>query len=120
MSILETDRGEWRVDIRFLYYKDCPSHEEALERLRKAIREEGVACDVTVINVETTEQAERLHFVGSPTIIIDGHDIAAADNTQAHYALTCRAYTLEDGRISPLPSIAMIRRALRAASGKRP
>jgi hypothetical protein len=108
------------LKIQFLYYKDCPSHEEALQRLREAIQEEGVHSNVRVINVETIEQAERLHFVGSPTIIIDGHDIDPPHNASARYALTCRAYTLEDGRISPLPSIAMIRRALRAASGKRP
>ena len=30
----------------------------------------------------------------------------------AHYALTCRAYHHEDGRVSPLPSLAMLRRAL--------
>ena len=108
------------MKIQFLYSKDCPSHEEALQRVRKAIQEEGVHCDVTVINVETIEQAEKFHFVGSPTILIDGHDIDPADNRPVHYALTCRAYTLEDGRISPLPSIAMIRKALRAAAGKQP
>ena len=32
----------------------------------------------------------------------------------AHYALTCRTYHLEDGRVSPLSSLAMLRRAVAA------
>jgi hypothetical protein len=31
------------------------------------------------------------------------------------YALTCRAYRRDDGRIGPLPTLAWLRRALRAA-----
>lgn len=104
------------MDIQFLYSEDCPSHEAALSRLQQVLREEGIEAEVRVREVETEEQAIRLRFAGSPTIIIDGHDIVPLQNP--HYALTCRAYRLEDGRISPLPSIMMIRRAVRAAKGK--
>ena len=45
--------------------------------------------------------------------MVNGDDIDPPVN--AHYALTCRAYRLEGGRISPLPSEAMIRKALRKA-----
>lgn len=98
------------MKIDFLYYEDCPSHEQALERLRKVMSEEGVEGDIEVVKVETGEQARELRFTGSPTIRIDGRDIDPPPDE--FYALTCRAYTLEDGRISPLPSEAMIRRAL--------
>jgi hypothetical protein len=57
--------------------------------------------------------AERLGFPGSPTIRIDGVDIDPEGAEQMGTALTCRVYRLEDGRISPLPSQKMIRRALR-------
>ncbi len=100
------------VNITFLYYEDCPSHDEALERLRQVMAEEGVDSEIEIIKVETDEQAQRLRFVGSPTILIDGRDIDPPPS-DAYYALTCRAYRLEDGRISPLPSPDMMRRALR-------
>ena len=106
--------------ITFLYYEDCPSHEVALDRLRRVMAEEDVQAEVEIIKVETEEQAHHLRFVGSPTILVDGQDIDPPP-FDAHYALTCRAYRLEDGRISPHPSPDMIRRALRqvAVAGDR-
>lgn len=100
-----------RIDL--LYYEDCPSHEEALQRLRKVMAEEGIEAEVEVTRVETGKQAQDLQFVGSPTIRIDGGDIAPP-SPEEPYVLTCRAYAPEDGRISPLPSEAMIRSALRS------
>jgi hypothetical protein len=103
------------VRVNFLYFEDCPSHEQALARLREVMAEEGVAGEVEVIRVETEEQARELRFAGSPTIRVDGQDIDPPG--EAGYALTCRAYHLEDGRISPLPSRDMIRGALRSRLG---
>jgi hypothetical protein len=100
------------VKITFLYYEDCPSHDVALGRLRQVMSEEGIQAEVEIVKVETDEEAQRLRFVGSPTILINGQDIDPP-LPDAYYALTCRAYRLEDGRISPLPSPDMIRRALR-------
>jgi hypothetical protein len=99
------------MGIQFLYFEDCPSHDDALERLRSVMEELGIHADVEIIKVETEAQAQKLHFPGSPTIMINGQDIVPVP-TGAHYYLTCRAYRLEDGRISPLPSRQMIRSAL--------
>jgi len=101
------------MNVTFLYFEDCPSYDVALERLRLVMAEEGIEADVKVIKVETEEQAHSLQFIGSPTIRVNGQDIdppAAA----TPYRLTCRAYQLEDGRISPLPSAGMIRRRLQS------
>ena len=99
--------------IRFLYFDECPSHEEALQRLMQVMEEESIMTKVEVIRINTEEQAVKLRFPGSPTIFIDGEDIDPS--AEPHHALACRAYRLEDGRISPLPSIGMIRRALQLA-----
>jgi hypothetical protein len=101
------------MNITFLYYEDCPSHDQALERLRQVLAEEGVNSEIEIIKVETEEQAQRLRFIGSPTIRIGARDIDPPQ-PDAQYALTCRAYHLEDGRISPLPSPDRIRRAVQA------
>jgi hypothetical protein len=58
--------------------------------------------------------AERERFPGSPTIRVDGRDIA--DPGTNPIGLTCRVYRLRDGQISALPDAAEIADALRAAS----
>lgn len=99
------------MKITFLYYEGCPSHDVALDRLHQVMVEEDVRAEIEVIKVETDEQAQRLRFIGSPTLRLDGQDIDPPP-PDAYYALTCRAYRLDDGRISPLPSPDLIRRAL--------
>jgi hypothetical protein len=105
--------------ITFLFYEDCPSHELALERLREVLNEKGIDANVEVVKVESEEQAQELHFVGSPTILLNGQDIDPPPPA-SRYALTCRAYRLEDGRISPLPSPDTIRQAIDAAEKAEP
>jgi hypothetical protein len=106
------------VRVSFLYYEDCPSYDLALKRLREVMDEEGIPGEVKVVKVETEEQARELRFVGSPTIHVDGQDIAPPSDSR--YALTCRAYRLADDRISPLPSKDMIRQAFRSLAKSQP
>lgn len=110
--------GGSRLRVSFLYYEECPSHDLALQRLREVMAEESIADEVEVIKVETEEQAHESHFVGSPTIRVDGQDIDSPSDPR--YALTCRVYHLKDDRISPLPSKDMIRRALQSVANSRP
>jgi len=100
--------------VTFQYTEDCPSHEQALDRLRRVLAEQGVNVNIQIVRVDSDEQAKRLKFVGSPTILLNDVDIEPQCND--HYGLACRAYKLEDGRISPLPSESMIRRAIRRES----
>lgn len=101
------------MKIDFLYFEDCPSHDQALARLRQVMAEEGVEATIVIHKMETEAQARAWNFVGSPTILIDGEDIdPPPPRTPA--ALTCRVYRWEDGRISPLPSPETIRQALRS------
>ena len=103
------------IHVTFLFYEDCPSHELALERLREVLDEEDIDAEVEVEQVESEEQAQERHFVGSPTILLNGQDIDPPP-PDSYYTLTCRAYHLENGRISPLPSPGMITRAIDAAT----
>jgi hypothetical protein len=102
--------------VEFLYWEDCPSHDEAYERLAAVLAEEGVTARIRRVQVSTEAEAAALGFPGSPTIRVDGHDIQPEVAEQSPAALTCRLYFLEDGRPSPLPSREMIRRAVRAAA----
>jgi hypothetical protein len=106
------------MQIQLLYFEECPSHEQALERLRQALAQEQIAAEVDVVRVETEEQAQQLGFPGSPTFLVNGADCLPAESGTPSQ-LTCRAYRLENGRIGPLPSLAMLRAALRATTSTR-
>lgn len=101
------------MEIEFLYWEECPSHDEALARLRTVLREERLNVPVEVVHVGTDEEAARRQFPGSPTIRIDGRDIQPPGHNPI--GLSCRVYRTDDGRITPLPTAEMIRRAIRAA-----
>jgi hypothetical protein len=103
--------GLMRID--FLYWEDCPSHADALARLRQVLADEGIDDAVHLVRVETQEDAERHGFPGSPTIRFDGVDLQP-EGVQGRALLTCRTYRTETGRLSPLPTVAMIRRVLHA------
>ena len=52
--------------------------------------------------VDTVEEAERVGFLGSPTILIDGTD--PFDAPGATPGLSCRLYRTDTGFASPRPS----------------
>ena len=99
--------------IQFFFWEDCPSHPKAWELLREAMAKEDLEVSVERIEVVTDEDAERWQFPGSPTIRVAGTDVDPPSAAQMGTALTCRVYRLEDGRFSPVPSLDMIRQALR-------
>ena len=84
------------------------------DRLREALRAEGMA-DVEPIleRVETPEDAERLRFIGSPTVLVDGRD-PFAEGSEASFGLTCRVYQTPEG-LAGSPTPEQLRDALRAA-----
>ncbi len=99
--------------VQLLYYPECPSHERALELLKEALQAEGVDASIEVLRIETQEEADLHRFVGSPTIRIGGNEVQPQPNLP--YRLTCRTFIHEDGRLSPLPSLTMLREAIRNA-----
>ena len=101
-------------EVEFLWWRGCPSWEEALAELREEMRSIGLdPGSVSVRHVDTDDDATRTGFVGSPTIRVDGRDVQ--DPGDEPTGLTCRVYRLRDGRPSPLPDRADVREALAAA-----
>ena len=92
--------------IEVLYFEGCPNYVPTLDRLRKVLREESVNVDVQEVEVKNAAAAERLRFIGSPTIRINGLDIEADARSGEGVGLACRRYA--DG----LPSEEIIRAAL--------
>jgi hypothetical protein len=100
--------------VQLLWWRECPSWEEALVILREEMKAAGIdPGSVDVCEIRTDQDAELEGFVGSPTIRIDGRDIEPPGDEPA--GLTCRVYRLADGRVSPLPDRVRLREALERA-----
>jgi hypothetical protein len=98
--------------IEVLHWDGCPSTAEALELLENVLADRGAAGTIELYEVKTQEEAERLSFPGSPTIRIEGQDIDPV-GAVGRPSLTCRIYSLPDGRVSPVPSREQLEEALR-------
>jgi hypothetical protein len=103
------------MTVELLWWEGCPSHPEAQAELERILREEGVAAEVTRVEIEDDEQARRERFPGSPTIRINGQDIVPPGDTEP-FSLTCRVYRTRDGRISAVPDPEDLRDAVRRAA----
>lgn len=82
------------MEITLQYFKGCPHAKVAEERLR-VIATERPEVTVTHQNVDTVEEAQRVGFRGSPSILIDGVDVFAEPD--AGVGLACRVYSTPDG-----------------------
>jgi hypothetical protein len=118
--------------VELLFWEGCPSHPDALDDLRAALGELGLDPDgVQVREVRTEAEAAAERFLGSPTIRVDGADVANAgrqagvgdvlivDPRDEPSALTCRVFHRRDGRVSPTPDPDDVRDALRQALTRR-
>ncbi|HET8598750.1 MAG TPA: thioredoxin family protein [Segeticoccus sp.] len=81
--------------VQLLYFDGCPHWTLAEERLRSALARVGRADEIEHVLVATPEDAERLGFVGSPTILVDGCDPFATGADQP--ALACRVFSTASG-----------------------
>ena len=98
------------MKVELLYFDGCPNWTDAEARLQEALLALGrVDVEVQCRRVETPEDAERLNFPGSPTILVDGRDPFA--DTAAPPGLTCRLYPTPD-EPSGAPTVEQPREAL--------
>ncbi len=94
------------MEIILQHFHDCPNWHVADRRLREALIGLGRPDQpISYQRVEDPEEAERVSFGGSPTILIDGVDPYADPAGPAGYA--CRVY---DGDAAP--TVAQLRQAL--------
>ena len=100
-----------RVEVFFV--PDCPHHPAAVQRVRDVLLAEGIRAEIHETAITDANAAQELRFRGSPTIRINGRDIAGESIEKGSYALACRLYP---GSKEPgVPPVEMIRRAVRDA-----
>jgi hypothetical protein len=100
------------MDIRLLYFDDCPNWRIAQRRLEEALERLNDPSLVMPERIDGAEKAEQIGFRGSPTILINGSDPFA--DPGAPVGLSCRIYLTPDG-MEPAPTIEQLESALENA-----
>jgi len=116
-------------EIELLYFDGCPSWHTALDNLREAIeeitlpqeinlpqeitppREITLPLQVRLIEITNPQQAQDEHFLGSPSIRMNGVDIWP--ESRSRYNLSCRIYQTAQG-MRGSPTVEMLRERIQA------
>ncbi|MCK9902619.1 ankyrin repeat domain-containing protein [Frankia sp. Cpl3] len=97
--------------VEVLYFDGCPNHEAFLPHLTALLAEHHITAPVTLVRVRDDEDAQAHHFLGSPTVRVNGQDVDPAAERQAHvtkdaasrYGMQCRVYRTPDGTVGAPP-----------------
>ena len=78
-----------KAEITLLYDPDCPNVELARKNIRQALTELSLPANWREADISEPQTRERLKMSGSPTILVNGVDVADAssDITNATYAV---------------------------------
>ena len=107
------------MKVEVLYVADCPTHPAAVKLVRQVLAAEGVEAEINEVLVKDEGMANELGFSGSPTIRINGRDVAGEPLDARSFALSCRLYP--GSKQVGLPPAEMVHRAvLKARQGVRP
>jgi hypothetical protein len=96
------------MKIHLLYFAGCPNLDRARDALREALAAEGIDSDVDVdeIDIHDPGAPAWARGWGSPTILIDGADVAGLAPASAS---SCRLYA------GGAPGVDAIRKRIRSA-----
>lgn len=100
--------------IEVLYVAGCPSRRAAVRLVRNVAAAQGVVAQICEVLVKDREMADELKFPGSPTIRVNGRDVAGEGPEDGTFALSCRLYP--GCWHTGLPPAEWIRRAMMEAA----
>ena len=112
---MKSARGAQPVSVELLWFEGCPNKDDARTMIEQAIANTGVPARVISTEVGDDSTAAALHFPGSPTVRVNGVDVAPFYRDPPAFALACRLYDTSSGPCG-LPEAIWIHRALRAAA----
>jgi hypothetical protein len=97
--------------VEILYFAGCPGHSRAIELVRDVAAQNGVPIQLVEIEVRDDLDAQRLRFLGSPSIRVDGRDVEPATTRADEYRMSCRLYR-DGGSVEGVPAARLVRDAL--------
>jgi len=99
------------VEVTLQYFDGCPNWRETETRVREALRLVGApATALSLQTVSTPEDADRLGFCGSPTVLVGGVDPFASPS--APVGLACRMFRTPAG-LAGAPTVEQLVAAMR-------
>ena len=84
--------------IEILYFDGCPTWQRTAEDVRRIVAETGVAATIRLVPVKANVEAERLCFLGSPTVRVDGVDIEPVGDGADEIAQDHADQEVDDGK----------------------
>jgi len=97
------------MKIELLYIDGCPNYPTVLRYLQEVLREKELDIPVAMVEIKSADEAIKHRFAGSPTVKIDGRDIAPQESED--FCMGCRLY-LEGDEVTELPSKKTLRHAI--------
>jgi hypothetical protein len=85
------------MTIEVLYFDGCPNHDALVPHLRRLLANSGVWAEMALRRVESDADAQRLRFLGSPSVRVDGRDVEPGAEARDDFGLKCRLYQTPDG-----------------------
>ena len=79
-----------------MFIDNSPGLSSISDYIKEIIAEEAIDTDISLLLIETSEDAKRLHFTGSPTVRINGIDIEPNMKTIKGYGLRSFHYLGEN------------------------
>ncbi len=95
------------------------SHQDATRQIIDEAMAEANAADaeVSIIEVDSPEEARQKKVFGSPTVRVNGVDVEYGEREPEETSAGCRYYSTPDGW-KPVPQRGLIVRALTVARGR--
>ena len=91
------DASRGRPLVEILSFEGRPNHLGAIALVERLSGEIGLDPEIRVLDVPDQEAAQRLRFLGSPTIRVGGRDVDPRAEERSDYALSCRVFRTERG-----------------------
>ena len=82
--------------VELFYFEGCPNGEAARVLVERVAADEGVTPDLWLVE-GTPEDVERLRFLGSPSVRVNGHDVEPDADERETFVFACRVYRTPQG-----------------------
>lgn len=101
--------------VELVYERSCPNIAPAREQLLRAFDKARLTPHWSEWETGAPETPERVRGFGSPTILVDGEDVAGETGNEA---ACCRVYADSESTNKGIPPLARIAHALRTAADR--
>ena len=105
------------MKIEVLGFVGCPGVQATLALIKTELHSIGVSAPIIYREVDSVEEAQRVQFLGSPSVRVNGNDIELSRRQEEGYAFSCRIYR-EGEESSGLPPRHMVQAAILEALTK--